>query len=476
MTPVRTVLTTLLALLAGCSTAVESPEISMPAVPASWSTPLADRAGADTAWWLDFEAPDLTAAVERALAHSPSLEAQQARLDAALAQARIAGAALEPQVGVGVSGARRKQNFIGLPVPGGDRVLSSTSTSLGLSLETSWEVDLWGRARAGRRAARVGAHAAELELAAARLSIAGQTAKAWTALAAAGAQLDLAEGTAENRTLARQRIERRFELGVVGPLEARLARGREQLALANLAQTNAERDAAARQLEALLRVYPGARITAAELPELPPLASAALPAELVARRPDLQALEARLQAAGFSLLEARRSLYPALTLSGSVGRTASEVEDLLESDFDVWSLAGGLLRPLFQGGRLRAGVDLAEAQLDELVALYVQALLDAYREVETMLAADARLAEVEAALATAEQESRAAEALARREYEQGVSDYLTLLQSQRDHFEAASQRLALRAQRLTNRIDLHLALGDGLEAVAALRGAEKTNA
>ena len=111
---------------------------------------------------------------------------------------------------------------------------------------------------------------------------------------------------------------------------------------------------------------------------------------------------------------------------------------------------------------MRAGVDLAQARLDELVALYVQTLLDAFREAETLLAADQQLASVEAALARARDESRAAERLAVDEYQQGVGDYLSVLQAQSDHFAAASGLLTAQALRVTNRIDLHLALGDGL--------------
>ena len=460
------VLVVVAALGSSCATAPVEPEAALPEAPETWTTPLAASTDPGPAWWLEFDSPGLVAAVTEALAGSPSLDVQQARLDAALAQARIAGADLKPGVVGNASGSRREQIFIGLPIPGAEGgVLSSTSTTLGLSLDVSWEIDLWGRIRAGSNAALAGADAAALELAATRLSVAGQTAKAWVALAEAGAQLDLARRTADNRRRVRERIERRFELGLAAPLDVRLARSRHQIAVANLEQANNRQDSARRQLEVLLRRYPSAEFAAGPLPVLPDFASAALPTTLVARRPDLQALEARLDQAGFSVLEARRALYPRLALSASVGRTADEVGDLLENDFSIWSVAGNLLQPLFQGGRLRAGVDLAEARLDELVALYVQALLDAYREVETLLAADQRLETMEAALSQAREESRAAEQLAIDEYQQGLGNYLTVLQAQSDHFDAASGQLTAAAQRVSNRIDLHLALGDGLRAI-----------
>ncbi len=459
----KTVVVAVTLIASACSVPVSSPEIDAPQPPPAWTSPLTADLESHPRWWEAFEAPGLTAAIETALQESPTLEAQRARLEAAAAQARIAGAQLKPQFGLGVNGARRRQNFIGLPIPGsGGDVLTSTSTTVGVSLDTSWEIDLWGRGRAARAAAESGVVASERDLAAAQLSVAAQTAKVWTALAEAAAQVRLAQETVDNRDRAAKRIDRRFELGIASALQVRLARSEAETARADFAQSEQAADALRRQLETLLRGYPEGSIEAGPLPELPPLASSGLPAELIARRPDLQALEARLAQAGFGLAEAKRSLYPRLSLNGSIGRTGSEMQNLLESDFDVWSLAGGLLQPLFQGGRLRAGVDLAEARVDELVALYVQTLLEAYREVETRLAAESTLADLETALARAEEESRAAAELAEREYARGVSDYLTVLRSQTDNFNAARRRLSVRAQRLTNRIDLHLALGNGL--------------
>ncbi len=452
--------------LAGCSSVAVVPEIELPQIPHQWTSSLAPATDQNEPWWSTLSAPGLAEAVEIALVKNPTLGQRRARLDAALAQARIAGASLKPQVGLGVNGSRRQQNFIGLPIPGADGgVLTSTSTTVGVSLDTAWEIDLWGRGRANRAAARSMVAASELELTATGLSIAAQTAKAWTAVAESAAQLELSQQTVSNRVRARERIERRFELGIATALQVRLARSEEQIANADLQQSDLSHDAIQRQFEVLLRQYPTGQVAAGSLPDLPAISSDSLPTDLIARRPDLLALEARLDAAGYSLLEAKRSLYPRLSLNGSVGRTGQEMADLLESDFDVWSLAGGLLQPLFQGGRLRAAVDLSRAQRDELVALYVQTLLDAYREVETRLAAEDRLAALEDALAAAEQESRSAVDLAEREYSRGINDYLVVLRTQTDHLNAARRRLSVRAQRLSNRIDLHLALGDGLDTI-----------
>ncbi len=188
---------------------------------------------------------------------------------------------------------------------------------------------------------------------------------------------------------------------------------------------------------------------------------ALLPAEVVARRPDLVALERRLLAAGFSLRQARAALYPRLSLTGSTGRLSSEVEDLLDSDLSVWSLATNLVQPVFQGGRLRAGVDLADARRRELAERYAQALLNALAEVELALVAERTLADEARALREAVVQSVAAQRLAEDRYAAGLVDFLTVLESQRDASLAQIALLAVERRRLDARVDLNLALGGG---------------
>ncbi len=197
------------------------------------------------------------------------------------------------------------------------------------------------------------------------------------------------------------------------------------------------------------------------MPPLPPPAPAGLPAQLVDRRPDLVAVERRLGAAGFRVSQARAALYPSLRLTGSAGSSSSELDDLLDSDFSVWSLAGNLLQPLFQAGRLRAGVELGEARYREAANLYAQSLLRAFSEVETALTAERLLREQTTALDAAATEAAAAERLAQDRYGRGVGDYLAVLAAQVQALDASSQLLATSRALLDTRVDLHLALGGG---------------
>ena len=455
-------------LAAGCSLAPPAaPE--MPAAPEAWAAVVEPAVVADEMpWWSTFDDPELTRLIAAALEANRDLAAAAARVEAAAAAARIAGADLQPHLGVALDASRARRNFIGFPIPGSaGSVLSTTTTSLTAGLSVSWEADLWGRLRAGEAAAIAEFAASEAELVAARLSLAAQTTKAWFGRIESHLQSELAGRTAASRRLTREQIERRYEAGLRGPLDLRLARASEAAAEALLAQRRRQQDAAARRLDLLLSRYPDGATTvaAAALPPLPPPAPAGLPSQLVGRRPDLQAAERHLIALGLRVSQARAALYPSLRLTGSAGRLSDELETLLDNDFSVWSLAGSLLQPIFQGGRLQAGVELSEARYREASQLWAQSVLRAFAEVETALTAERLLRQQVAALDTAAVEAAAAERLAGERYGRGVGDYLAVLAAQVQALETASQLLAARRALLDARVDLHLALGGGFAAI-----------
>ncbi len=452
-----------LVLLAACASAPGGRQQQLDVeAPAAW-TAGAVAGAVDSLWWMGMGDERLTELVGEALAHNYNLQAAAARLQAAGAQAKIAGVDRLPQLGAGGSGLRRKQNFIGLPIPGGEQqVLSSTTNNFGVNLNASWEIDLWGRLRAGQRAALADWQAAAADLRGAHLSLVAQTARLYLAAVEAQRQVELAAATVENYRLSTTQIESRYQRGLRPSLDVRLGRTSQAAAEAVLYQRQRQLDGVLRQLEILLGRYPAGDAELADaLPEVPPPVPAGLPAELVARRPDLVAAERRLAAADARLVAARKTLYPRISLTASGGRSSSELGDLLDGDFSVWSLVGNISQPLFQGGRLRGGVDLARAGTEQALAQYADRVLRAYAEVESALAAAEWLARQEEAVTTAAREAGAARRLVEERYGKGLADLITLLEAQRRAFDAESQLLAVRRQRLQARLDLHLALGGG---------------
>jgi NodT family efflux transporter outer membrane factor (OMF) lipoprotein len=451
----------------GCASV---PEVSRPDLdldtPEHWTGAPVAEGSVDPNWWESFGSPELNQTVETALERNWDVRAAAARVRQAEAQARIAGADLKPGVSAALDGARSKRNFIGLPIPGAPPggVLSTTSTTLGLSLSVSWEIDLWGRLGARAGAAVADYQAARTDLVGARLSLAGQVAKTWFAAAEAAQQVELARAQVRSFETTVRQVRGRYERGIRPALDLRLALANLEGAEAALRAREEVLDVVVRQFEILLGRYPGRRVaTPTALPDTPPQIPGELPAELVARRPDLAAAERRLAAAGSRLVAARKDLYPRLSLTASGGTSSAELEDLVDGDFGVWSLAANLLQPIFQGGRLRAAVKLAEGAADERLASYASTALGAYLEVETTLRAETLLAERETHLAEAARQSRAAERLADERYRAGLDAFITVLESQRRAFQAETELLVARQARLANRVDLFLALGGGFE-------------
>jgi multidrug efflux system outer membrane protein len=461
----RLYLITLCLLLAAACTSpppVEYPSLEMP-VPDQWTGGPTDDGALDSDWWTVFDDPALTNAVTLALARNYDLRAAAARVEQAAAQARIAGADLKPTLGMNLSGTRRRQNFAGLPFAGGgDDPLSTTTNSFGVSLDASWELDLWGRLRSGEEAALAEYQAVEMDLHGAYLSLAGQTVKAWFAIAEAFQQVQLAEDTVKSFAYNESQVRRRYETGLRPSVDLRLSASQLADARANLENQRQQLDSAIRQLEILQGHYPDKDLSIpVDLPGMPEAVPAGLPAELVSRRPDLAAAERRLAASGARLSMAEASLYPRLALTASGGTSSDEFNDLMDGDFRVWSLAANLTQPIFEGDRLRSGVDLAKAREEESLATYTSQVLAAFSEVESTLAAEQFLADREIHLTEATTQSIAARTLSEDRYRAGLDTYLLVLESQRRALLNESALLTVRRLRLENRVNLYLALGGG---------------
>lgn len=445
-------------LAAGCASAPPPMErAGLAAPPAEWTgAPASGAAEAIPEGWLaDFDAPGLSDLVAEALAANPDMASSSARLAAARAQARIAGAPRLPEMELGLNGARTKR------APSGVSATSARPvTNFTLDAQVAWEADLWGRLGDAARAAAAEARASEADLEGARLLLAAGVARAWFALAEAEQQDLLARRTVQSFDHTRDVIESRYRSGVATALELRLARENAATARANMAQRERERDAAGRSLEILLGRYPAAELAAApRLPEVARPVPAGLPSGLLTRRPDLVAAALRLDAADSRVSGAKKERLPTLRLTTAGGTASDRLKNLLDWDYLVWSLVGDLTQPLFAGGRISGEVALAKARDREALADYAGAVLTAFREVETALAAEDRYTRQSAALEVAARESGQAAALALERYGQGLVDIVTLLESQRRAFTAESARLRTARDRLDNRLDLYLALG-----------------
>ena len=448
------------------------------------------RPGRSRREWIEaFSDKLLSALVDEAMENNPDLKGAATRLEIAGANVRIAGAAGRPRLDAVFNSRRQRQNFLGFPDFGGgneapagggveagapaasrtaekapEEVVSVLSNSFGVSLDVSWELDVWGRIRMGQAAAIGQFQAAQADLWAAQTSLAAQVAKAYFALAEAEEQLGLAETTVESFSETEEVIRDRFELGQneAGSLgtQLRLAMSDVASAEADVESRREQRADAVRQLEVLLGRYPeGVEKGRGSLPDLPRRPPAGLPSELLKRRPDVLAAERRYAAQGRRVKEGERALFPQLKLTGSAGTSAEGLEDLLGSDFGVWNLAGNLVQPILTGGQLQAQIAVRKSEEKAALAELQGTVLKAFSEVESALEADGYLGRREAALKRAVDLAEEAGEQAREDYRGASGDFLTVINAQVRVLQVRSRWLTVRRLRLDNRVNLHLALG-----------------
>lgn len=427
--------------------------------PPKWTTLPRIAPDAATGWLAEFGSPKLRTLVEKAVAENPDLKATGARVEQARAQTMQAGAGLFPAFTASGSGSRSQspgdQRFAGI------NAIANRFT--GNWLNMSWEVDFWGRVADTRRAAKAGSEAAEEDWHAARLSLAANTVQTAVSLAEAETLLALAQNNVATRKTQLGILERQLDRGIDpdrAALDVSLSRADLARAESTVQQRRATVDSTRRTLETLLGSYPASLEKGlGALPSLQRQIPAGLPSEMLLRRPDLRAAERRLAAALASESAAKKALLPSVRLTGGAGRTSQEIESLIRPETAIWSIGTQVGQTLFQGGLLKAGVDLQRGRYREILHTYASSVLTAFREVETGLAAEQFLLQQEAALERAAEEAERAEKLALGQYEKGLSEVLTLLDARQRAFDARSSLTSVRAQRLRNRAALHLALG-----------------
>ena len=407
-----------------------------------------------TIHWVDsFSDPALISLVQEAFLSNPSMLAARYRVEAANARLDISRSERFPSLSAN-SRLTRNENAGTLP--------SSTNMSAGLS--ASWEYDLWERIENTVDASLSDLKAVSADYDSARLSVAGQVSLAWFDLIEAQLLLELSDRTLTTKTRALELTQRRFEGGVSGSSDVRLARSSLASAQASQSLQMQRLSSATRRVEILLRRYPAAELKApSDLPTLPKLKGIGTPGYVLRKRPDLLAAEYRLKSQGFQIEIAKKNLLPRITLDGSGSLASRNLNDFFELDALAASLVGGISAPLFQGGRLKANISQQKSVMKSQLESYAGLVLNAYLEVENAIESEQRLLEQENALRVSLNEAKKAESRLELRYTEGLATILQLLDSQSRSFSAEGQLISSRKERLSNRVRMHVALGGGIE-------------
>jgi len=447
--------TTVTVFVASCAvqSPPETPEIVKEALPESTEIPpefqaaVTDTGEVDDEWIASFNDPLLTAMVEEALQNNRNLLAAAAQVDRSVALARIAGSQLQPAVAFAGDVAQ---------LGGNDAVKGMTEWSGGVAM--SWEADVWGRVRAGVQASEEALAASQADFAFARQSLAAAVSKAWFLATETALMVELTEESVELFSELRDLVRTKQEVGQVTMQPVHLAEADVASAEEALRQARSAHQQVLRSLEVLLGRYPAADIEAAsqQLP-VPPPTPAGVPVQILERRPDLLAGERRIRAAFLVTEEARLARLPSFTLTATAG-ASSDLNDF------VASIGAGIFAPIFTGGALEAQVEVATADQKAALAVYGQAVLTAFREVEDALANERLFEERESFLLSVVRNNEGALDIARVQLEEGAIDTLSVLQVQARVVAARASLIRVRGERLAQRVNLHLALGGSFAA------------
>lgn len=457
----RFLLSLLLLSLSGCAVqkAYEHPAVELPE---AWKE-TAPRFAADGKWWRIYGDPQLTSLIEEAHAQNADLVIAAARVDEARALIGEAESRFFPTVDAR-GGAARQQNSqrtAFLP-PGVPREYSAYRGTLNVS----YELDLFGRLRAGADAARAALQASEAARDAVRLALAAQVAKSYFTLRALDEQVALTKATLALRENATALQKRRFDGGVISELDFRQLEAEAAAARAQLPPLERDREREAAALSVLLGRSPreifNERIARQEEgPEIleAPVVPSGMPSELLLRRPDLVEAERRLAAAHARIAAARAEMFPSIALTAALGSESAALSNLFSAGSGVWQVGLALAQPIFAGGRLEAQTDAARARERAALAQYRKTIQTAFSETRAALAAQSRSRE------SFEAESARAAALtqtlrlARLRYDNGIASQLEVIDAERGLLDARSARIdALRAYRSAI-ADLFRALG-----------------
>ncbi|MGR4869730.1 efflux transporter outer membrane subunit [Variovorax sp. LARHSF232] len=449
------------AALAGC--ALPSPptgeELAAQAAPnlkppAQWGAQGAEAADVADQWLASFKDPQLDALVKEALDHNFDLRVAASRVEQAAAAQRVAGGLLYPQVS--------------LLARGGGKMSGDSSGLQGVGVFVNWELDLWGRVRAGAAAADSQYASVALDTEYARQSIAAQVAKGWFLATEARLQKTLADETVAASTRLVGLTQDRLRVGVGDEYDMALAQANLS-SLKDVAQNlDQAYSQALRSLEILVGRYPGAQLPVpTALGATPAPIPAGLPSTLLERRPDVVAAERRVAAALYRTAQAKAARLPVISLTGTVTSISSELFVLKERDNPTWSAGASLLAPIFLGGQLQGQVELRTAEEKQALAEYGRTGARAFGEVENALSAGFALDAREQILRQGVLENERAVSLADTRFKVGSTDLRALLQQNLTLYGVQSTLLRVQSERLVQRVNLYLALGGSFDARTA---------
>ena len=467
-------------LLSSCADTITTKNLSVTqSIPEVWKYSISESSEVTGKWWEAFQDTILNKVYTEFNSNSPDLKSIVSRLEMARQAYKINIAPRFPAASLGLSGSSRQQNltafglsedFFGGGQNGepssdsGNGVTSFSSNNFGLNLSMQWEIDIWRKIFNQSRAAEKDYESVSHDLSYLSFSMQVQLAKLYYSAAEAYNQYDLAIETLENITELADMVSARYEKGLRSSLDVRLTQSSVSSSKALLENRRQVYIALVRRLEAMLGKYPdGSYLISKDLPSALPDIPASMPAEILNRRPDIRSSLAKAQAASYRSAESLSSFFPGVTLTSSVGTSSSELKDILNEDYQIWSQGLNIGLPIFQGGRLVANKKMSEEVKNVAEQDLIKTIINAFSEVEQTLFSEQSNKVLLESYADAAKQAEAAYKLSRERYDSGLVDLIAVLDSQQRWFQARSQVLLAKKTKIDTRLNLILALGGDLK-------------
>lgn len=450
--------------LGACATVAPTPQAPR-GMPERWQAPVPAASESAAAhggrvedlaqWWAQFDHPALVRLISAAQANNGSVVQARARIEQARASLRSAGAANVPRVDGGVSASRATQ--AGGPI----------TNSAAVSLDTLWEIDLFGVGRANRSAALAQLQASEAAWHDARVSIAAELGQAYVSYRSCEQLVQVLQADASSQRVSADLTERKVRAGLESPANGALVQASAANSALSLVGQQSQCELQIKSLVALtalpeseVRQLLGA--ATGVLPQPRAFAVEVLPAQWLTQRPDLRNLERQAAAALRDVDAAQADRWPRLTLSGSISRARiSGVGGAPATFANTWSIGPALSLPIFDAGRRSAAVDQARARYDEIRSQYEQRARDAVREVEEALVKLDAAQRREADARTAATGFAAFLEAQRKRTEAGAGSLLDLEDARRTALSAQSSLINIQTERIQAWISLYRAVGGG---------------
>lgn len=421
-------------LLAGCASVGEGPSAASVTAPSSFAYAPPVESRETIATLLPNDDPAFQTLLTAVETQAPDLQVALARVDAARAALRAAGAARAPNIGVegNASYTRNSETAVTNLPPG--FAIDPTNSNFSTGINASWDLDLFGRLRASQRAAGLRLDAADADARAVRLALVTDIARAVVDYRTAQAKLRIVENDLSDANALVKLTSTRVSAGFAPGLDLVRAQSLESAARSQRGPAEAELAAALGRLVTLTARDSASLAAAFETPvatELADLPSVGLPSNLLRQRPDIVAAEYRLGAANAEIAAAAAARFPQISINAALGLAALALGDLFNADSLTSSLGGSVAAPLLDFGRVEAQIDARQADAKEAFALYRRAAFTGIGEAESALgslqANRRRLAVLEMQLSI----ERDSVALATSRYRMGLSDFLGVIDAQR---------------------------------------------